>query len=249
MLGGVGGGGGGGDVDCTSMHVSMSNSSENCLKVRHHSLDKHKPYRLPLSMRYCNIQFYYTVLCTDVEGLILYIIDSRPNYFMKILKLRKAMLRPISKKPLNVPDWGQVFLFNSGQKSWYTWLFLTISPLLPPPPYKCWISVFKVSPLKQRCMRRGELREEGPLLHRTRGNDENISNFQGVPHILLPRSVALRKQHDSTWLDLALCDQMLKNFFGLAEHRDPAVVICLLLLDDVLNSHGSQARHVSQMND
>ena len=46
--------------------------------------------------------------------------------------------------------------YHPGQKSRYTWPFLTISPFSPPSPIQCWIRALKVSPLEQHCVGKGE---------------------------------------------------------------------------------------------
>ena len=75
------------------------------------------------------------------------------------------------------------YIYTPGQKSWCSWPLLTISPFLPP--IQCWISALKVSPLKQHCMwgeGRAVFGKKSLFQHWTRDDDENIANFQGVPH-------------------------------------------------------------------
>ena len=52
-----------------------------------------------------------------------------------------------------------------------------------PPHIQCWVTIVKVSPLKQHCMGRGgraKFGKKSHFRHWTGGDDENIANFQGV---------------------------------------------------------------------
>ena len=59
-------------------------------------------------------------------------------------------------------------------------------PISPPlPPIQCWISLPKVSPVKQHCMGgggRAKFGKKNRFYHRTGGDNENKANFQGVPY-------------------------------------------------------------------
>ena len=74
--------------------------------------------------------------------------------------------------------------------------FLTVSPFLPPPPpppphppppIQCWISVLKVSPLKQHCMGgrgRAKFSQKSHFHHRTGGDNESYSKFSRCMYTL-----------------------------------------------------------------
>ena len=91
--------------------------------------------------------------------------------------------------------------YNPGKTSWYLWPFLTISPFpptprvphrLPPPPPPFPLKKNNVESVCSKCPLWETLYEgkgEGNISdltrhshHRTRSDDENIANFQSVPH-------------------------------------------------------------------
>ena len=83
--------------------------------------------------------------------------------------------------------------YNPGQKSWYTWPFLTISPFLPPSPHTMLGHCAQSVPLEGTLYGgrgEGQVGKKSRFRHRTGGDDENIQIFKVYHRLLIAASIS-----------------------------------------------------------